>query len=126
MPIEWTADPQTRRIAAYGLGTVTAADWEAFIKGQVDGGVRGYAKLLDLSQANVEISAAEILAIARTVNRLADEAGDPLGPAAFVIDSGTTLERLMQFDDRTATGHRPMAIFPTRQLALDWLDSLGV
>jgi hypothetical protein len=124
MPITWTANPQTRRVDAVGSGTVTAADWSKFIEEVLASGVRGYAKLLDFTHAPLEINAVEIQDIARTINRLAEDGAEPIGPAAFVgIDSATVFERLMWFDDRTATG-RAMAIFPTRKLALDWLDGV--
>lgn len=122
MPIEWTALPEARRVDAVWVGRVSAADWANFIEDMRKAGITGYAKLHDLMHASVEINASEIRDLARTVNALAEDGGEALGPAAFIIDSARALELVMLFDDGTSTSHRPMAIFPSRQLALDWLD----
>ncbi|MBV9833578.1 MAG: hypothetical protein JO055_04180 [Alphaproteobacteria bacterium] len=86
------------------------------------GGWAGYAKLHDLSHASVDISAAQIRDLARQTNAVADD--EALGPAAFIIDSARALELVMQFDDGTASSVRPIAIFPSRQLAAEWLEGL--
>lgn len=121
MPIEWTAHPQTRRVDARGSGSVSAADWMGFIESMHEGGIRSYAKILDLSQASIDINPAQFRDIARRVNELAEDGGSRVGPAAFVIDSPVALELFMKFEDRTSTS-RQMAIFSSRQPALDWLD----
>lgn len=122
MPIEWKATAETRRVDAVWSGKVTADDWAKFIEDMRKAGTTGYAKLHDLSHASVDINPSEIRDLARRANEASDEG--PLGPAAFIIDSASTMELVMQFDDRTATSLRPVAIFPTRQLAIDWLDGL--
>jgi hypothetical protein len=124
MPIEWTASTESRTVDAMGVDRVSAADWQGFIGDMASAGVMAYAKIIDFSRASVEISGAEIGALARMINTLSESDGEPIGPAAFVVDSATALERLMLFDDRTAQAQRPMAIFPARQHALDWLEGL--
>ena len=122
MPIEWTASPDARRVDAVWSGRVAATDWANFIADMRKAGITSYTKLHDLSRASVEITAAEIRDLARLANQVADEGNEPLGPVAFIIESGRALEAVMLFDDGTAISHRPMAIFATRQLALDWLE----
>lgn len=124
MPIEWTASNDTHTIEAMGVGRVSAADWHNFIDEMAKARITAYGKIIDLSRVSLDISVAEISALANVINALSDNDGVRIGPAAFVIDSAAALERLMLFDDRTALTQRPLAIFPTRRLALDWLESL--
>lgn len=122
MPIDWMTSRETRRVEATWTGKVSAGDWAKFIGDMREAGLVGYAKLHDLSHAAVDITAAQIRDLARMANELADD--EPLGPVAFIIDSARALEMVMQFDDGTASSIRPIAVFPTRQLAIDWLDGL--
>ncbi len=120
MPIVWTVSNESRTVDATWSGQVSAGDWAKFIEDMRQAGLAGYAKLHDLSHASVAITAAQIRDLARMTNAVAD--AQTLGPAAFVIDSARALELVMQFDDGTAPSIRPIAIFPSRQLATEWLE----
>jgi hypothetical protein len=122
MPIVWTVSTESRTVDATWSGQVSAEDWAKFIEDMRREGLVGHPKLHDLSQASVEITAAQIRDLARMANALADD--QALGPAAFIVDSARALELVMQFDDGTASSIRPIAIFPDRQLAIEWLDGL--
>lgn len=122
MPIVWTLSKETRTVEATWSGQVSAEDWAQFIDDMRRAGLVGHAKLHDLSQASVDITAAQIGALARQANAVADD--ETLGPAAFIIDSARALELVMQFDDGTASSIRPIAIFPSRQLATEWLEGV--
>ena len=123
MPFEWNANGQARRVEAVASGSVTAADLQAFIDAMRAAGVMGYAKLVDLSYASIEIHAAEVRALAASINRLAMD-GETLGPVAFVVDSETALDVIMLFEERTARSSRALSIFGSRQHAREWLDRL--
>ncbi|MBX3501317.1 MAG: hypothetical protein KF889_17900 [Alphaproteobacteria bacterium] len=123
MPIEWSVSTETRRVEAMWSGRVSAADWAAFIADMRRTGATGYAKLHDLSHASVDINPAQIRELARMTNAAADDGA--LGPVAFVLDSARALELVMQFEDGTESSLRPIAVFPTRQLASEWLDGLA-
>lgn len=120
MPIEWKAPADTRRVEALWSGKVSAAEWATFIEDMREAGLVGYPKLHDLSHASLDINAAQMRDLTRRTNEAADQ--EALGPVAFVIDSARALELVMQFDDGTASSIRPIAVFPNRQLALDWLE----
>jgi hypothetical protein len=122
MPILWTASNETRTVDATWSGHVSAEDWAKFIEDMRKAGLAGYAKLHDLSHASVDITATQIRDLARITNAVADD--QALGPAAFIVDSALALELVMQFDDGTASSIRPIAIFPSRQLATEWLEGL--
>jgi hypothetical protein len=102
---------------------VSVDDWAKFIDDMRKAGTVGYAKLHDLSHASVDISAAQIRELARMANETADD--QALGPVAFIIGSGLSLELVMQFDEGTSSSLRPIAIFPNRQLAIEWLQGLA-
>lgn len=121
MPIEWKAGADTRRVEAVWTGTVSAEDWARFIEDMRKAGLVGQPKLHDLTLASLAINPAQMRELARLANAAADD--QPLGPVAFIIDSARVLELVMQFDDGTAPSIRPIAVFPDRQLALEWLDS---
>lgn len=125
MPIEWNVSDEARRVEAVASGRVSAGDLADFIQGMRQAGVMGYAKLVDMSYASLDIRAAEVRTLARSINALADGGGETLGPVAFVIDSPTALEVTMLFEERTAASKRPLSIFASRQLAADWLDGLA-
>lgn len=125
MPIEWNATAETRRVDAVASGSVSAADLADFIQGMRMAGVMGYAKLVDMSYASLDIHATEVRALARSINALADGGGEKLGPVAFVIDSPTALEVTMLFEERTTASGRPLSIFASRQLADKWLKELA-
>ena len=122
MPIRYTIDHKSRTVEATWSGQVSAEDWAKFIEDMRAEGLASYAKLHDLSQASVDVSAAQIRDLARQVNAVADD--QPLGPAAFIIDSARALELVMLFEDGTASSIRPIAIFPSRELAAEWLDGV--
>ncbi|MGE0421630.1 MAG: hypothetical protein AB7O88_05165 [Reyranellaceae bacterium] len=122
MPIEWTLSTDARTVEAVWSGQVSADDWQRFIEDMRRSRLVGHPKLHDLSQAAVNITPAQIRDLARFANEVADD--QALGPVAFVIDSAHTLELVMQFDDGTASSIRPIAMFPTRQLAIEWLDGM--
>lgn len=123
MPIEWKATAATRRVEAVWSGKVSVEDWARFIEDMRKAGIAGYAKLHDLSHASVTINPSQIRDLAHLTNAAADDG--TLGPVAFIIDSADAMELVMQFEDGTANALRPVAIFPNRQLAIDWLDSLA-
>jgi hypothetical protein len=125
MPIEWKALVESRRVEAVWTGRIAVDDWARFIDDMHGAGYVGYAKLHDLSLASIDINPAEIRELARKANEAADGGGEALGPVAFIIDSARALERVMQFDDGTATSLRPIAVFATRELALEWLDGMA-
>jgi len=120
MPIEWKAADDIRRVDALWTGKIAAEDWAGFIEDMREAGLAGYAKLHDLSHASIGINPAEIRALAGLANAAADAGA--LGPVAFIIDSASALELVMLFDDGTETSLRPIAVFPSRQLAIEWLD----
>jgi hypothetical protein len=124
MPIEWSVPAEARRVEAVASGNVTAGDLTGFVEGMRQAGVLGLAKLVDMSYAALDIHAAEVRALARSINALAS-GGEALGPVAFVIDAPIALETFMLFDERTAGSGRPLSIFASRRQAIDWLDSLS-
>ena len=123
MPIEWTAVDEARRVEAVASGSVSAGDLSDFIQGMRQAGVMSYAKLVDMSYASLDIHASEVRTLARSINALAVDGGEKLGPVAFVVDSPTALEVTMLFEDRTAASGRPLSIFSNRQLADAWLEN---
>lgn len=125
MPIEWNASADARRVEAVATGSVSANDLADFIQAMRQAGVMGYAKLVDMSYASLDIHAAEVRALARSINALADGGGETLGAVAFVVDSPTALEVTMLFEERTAASKRPLSIFGSRQHAIEWLDGLA-
>ena len=125
MAMEWRADARMRRVEATASGTVSASDLAAFIAAMGAAGVMGYAKLVDLTYAALDMRAAEVRALGASINALAQAGGEALGPVAFVVDSETALEIVMLFEDRTASSKRALSIFGSRQHALDWLGGLA-
>lgn len=125
MPIVWTVNARARRVEAVASGSISAADLAALIAGLGEAGVVGHAKLIDLSHASLDIRAAEVRALAASINALARD-GASLGPVAYVVDSDTALDTIMLLDDRTAESKRMLSIFGSRQHALDWLDGISV
>jgi hypothetical protein len=121
MPIVWFESNDNRTVEATWTGKVSVEDWAKFIDDMQQAGLAGHAKLHDLSHASVDVTAAQIRDLARMTNAVADD--QALGPAAFIIDSARALELVMQFEDGTASSIRPIAIFPNRQLATEWLES---
>jgi hypothetical protein len=124
MPIEWSASAATRRVLAVASGSVSAGDLADFIRAMREAGVMGYAKLVDMSYASLDIRAGEVRTLARSINALAS-GGAALGPVAFVVDAPTALEVTMLFEERTAASGRPLSIFANRKQAIDWLDGLA-
>lgn len=120
MPIGWTVSNEMRIVEASWSGQISADDWRRFIEEMRQAGFVTYPKLHDLTHATVDITPAQIRELARFANEVADD--QLLGPVAFVIDSARTLELVMLFDDSTAMSVRPIAVFPDRHLAVEWLD----
>jgi hypothetical protein len=122
MPIEWSADAGTRRVEAEASGTISVEDLAGFIEDMRRAGVLGHAKIVDFSHASLDIRASEVRSLARTINALAGDRGEALGPVAIVVASDPALDVFMLFDERTTASGRPLSIFASRRQASAWLD----
>lgn len=125
MPIDWSANADTRRVDASASGAVSAADLAGFIGGMREAGVLGYAKIVDFSYAALDIRAAEVRALARTINALSGDDGEALGPVAIVVASEPALDIFTLFEERTTASGRKLSIFPSRRAADKWLDDVA-
>jgi len=124
MPVDWSANAGTRLVEASAAGAISAADLAGFIEGMRKAGVLGYAKIVDFSHAALDIRAAEVRALARTINALSGGDGEALGPVAIVVASEPALDIFTLFEQRTTASGRKLSIFASRRQAEKWLDDV--
>lgn len=61
MPVSYSVDHLRQRIVATGTGTVTIAELTAYIAARVKDGVYDYDQLVDLSGAELDVLAQEVM-----------------------------------------------------------------
>src|SRR5262249_20216855 len=121
MALSWTVSHPQRLVHATAGGSVSLADLRHFIEQVRDGGLRPYAKLVDLRFSTVELSAIEIRTLSQ-VHFSDVDLSQPRGPTALVVDSESALYVGMLYDQRSAGSNRALAIFGDRDQALAWLN----
>jgi hypothetical protein len=122
MPLSWTVSHPHRLVHVTASGAVSLVDLRRFIEEVRDGGLRPYAKLVDLSFSAVELSAADVRALSQVHFSGVDPA-EPRGPTALVVDSQTALDVSLLYDQRSSGSNRALAIFANRDQALEWLNT---
>lgn len=61
MPVSYSVDHRRQRIVASGTGAVTTAELTAYIAARVKDGVYDYDQLVDLTNAELDVRAHEVL-----------------------------------------------------------------
>jgi hypothetical protein len=119
MPLNWSNLPNSQLCIVSGEGEVTRSDIEIYLAGTVRDGVKGFAKLVDITGCVLTLDADDLEVVA--AHLLKYGWGDRAGPVAMVVDSALTLDMAVLLKQRV--GDRPFRIFTNVGAARAWLAS---
>jgi hypothetical protein len=85
MPLTVTRDDERRRFIAVGTGALSADEFRGFMAEHRVGDYRLYALVLDIREAALTVTAADIRGLAQRGDRLRSSEG-PRGPVAIVAE----------------------------------------
>jgi hypothetical protein len=122
MPIRWTLSPAEHLVIAKVTGEAGRAEFERYLAKVAAAGAMSYRKILDLSFAQLALSAGDVKAIAKIVGDHAKTG--PIGAFAIVVDADATREASAIFGE-TARIDRPFAVFGKLAEARAWLDKVN-
>jgi hypothetical protein len=118
MPLHMDISPLHRLVVIVARGHITAEEIAATKRQIVEGNVREYAKIIDVSQGRSELTREQVQQVA---DLLRGAPGDPSrGPVAFVIDP-ERIDFPHIFADVTQD-ERPIQLFRSLHEARAWLD----
>lgn len=122
MPVTWTISRPIRLVIAVCKGTVTRLDIEAYLDTVVVDGALPYAKIFDMTGAEVELSDHDMMLLGARIQAYARNGGHPMGPLAIVAATPESRDRALLF---TALGQaqRPIKVFGELHAARKWLDA---
>ena len=63
MPFSYSVDHRRQRIHAIGTGTITIADWSAYVAARVRDGVYDYDQLMDITAAQLDVATPEVVRV---------------------------------------------------------------
>jgi hypothetical protein len=121
MPMRWTISHDERLVMVIADGPVTLLEVEGYFDAVVVAGAQPYAKLLDASGMDAQLSDADVMAIGARMSAYVNDQKWPAGPAAFVVTSRTNREFVKRFIN-LAAAPRQAKIFQTVDEARRWLD----
>ena len=120
MPIHWTISKPAKLVIAVCKGAVTRKDIENYLDGVVLADGLSHRKIFDLTQAEVDLSNDDMMALAARIRAYATM-GD-MGPLAIVASTPESHERAHLFAT-LADAERPIRIFQELHAARQWLDA---
>ncbi len=120
MPIHWTISKPAKLIVAVCKGAVTRKDIEGYLDGVVVAGGLSHRKIFDLTQAEVDLSNDDMMALGARIRAYATTAD--MGPLAIVASTPESHERASLFAT-LAAAKRPIRIFQELHAARQWLDT---
>jgi hypothetical protein len=118
MPLHVDISRLDRLVVIVARGQISADEMAAVKRQVVEGNVRTYAKIIDVSQGRSELTREEVQKIADLMRGAPDEA--PRGPVAFVIDPNSIGFPNM-FADITEA-ERPIRLFRSLHEARAWIE----
>ena len=120
MPIHWTISKPAKLVIAVCKGAVTRKDIEDYLDGVVLADGLPHCKIFDLTQAEVELSNDDMMALGARIRAYATTAD--MGPLAIVASTPESHERA-HFFATLADAKRPIRIFLELHAARQWLDA---
>ena len=119
--MRWTISHDERLVMVVADGPVALPEIEAYFDAVVLAGAQPYAKLLDASTMEPQLSDAEMMAIGARMSAYVKDQRWSGGPAAFVVASRANREFVKRFINLAASP-RSAKIFQTVDEARRWLD----
>ena len=119
MPLRLSIYPPPELCAVRGSGSVTRAEIEDYLAETIREGAKGYAKLIDLRAATLELDHDDLETVAQDLVQYGW--GERAGPVAMVVATPLTLDMAVLLKQRV--GDRPFRIFTDIASATDWLAS---
>ncbi|WP_422000835.1 hypothetical protein [Reyranella sp.] len=119
MPLDLKIDPEAELCVIRGQRAVTLSEIEGYLSETVRQDVKGYAKLVDMSAATLDLDCEGLEEVARGLVRYGSDAA--AGPVAIVVTDPLTLDMAVLLKQRV--GDRPFRIFTSVGAANEWLQS---
>ena len=121
MPVQWTVSHPTRLVVAVARGDLRLTDIEGYLDEVVTGGLLGYRKIFDMTDAVPGLDDGALMALGARIQ--AYRALGKLGPLAIVATTTESYEQAQIFS-ALAEANRPIRIFRDLHEARHWLDGL--
>lgn len=121
MPMHWTISHDERLVMVTAEGPVTLLEIEAYFDALILADAQPYAKLLDATTMEAQLSDADVMAIGARMSAYVRDQKWEGGPAAFVATTRLNREFIKRFINLTASP-RQAKIFQTVDEARRWLD----
>ena len=122
MPVQWTVSHPTRLVVAVARGDLRLVDIEGYLDEVVTGGLLGYRKVFDMTNAVPGLDDDALMALGARIR--AYRALGKMGPLAIVATTEESFEQAQIFA-ALAEANRPIQIFRDPDEAQRWLDGLG-
>lgn len=121
MPMRWTISHDARLVEVTADGPVTLLEIEAYFDALILANAQPYAKLLDATTMEAQLSDADVMAIGARMSAYVNDQKWSAGPAAFVVTNRVNREFIKRYINLSAAP-RAAKIFHTVAEARRWLD----